>query len=72
MSAQDTTTALPNLSLQELQQVDERLHELLRSDRETPSKSWGAALPEVAGTATGLPSDFTHNHDYYLHGPPRR
>ena len=72
MSAQDIITALPKLSLPELQQVDERLHELLCSDHETPSRSWGAALLEVAGTAPGLPPDFAHNHDHYLHGAPRR
>lgn len=71
MSTQDIIAELPKLSLPELQQVDERIHGLLRRDRETPSKSWGAALLEVAGTAQGLPPDFAHNHDHYLHGAPR-
>ena len=72
MSAQDIIEELPKLSLPELQQVHERVHELLRREREKPSKSWGAALLEVAGTAPGLPPDFAHNHDHYVHGAPRR
>ena len=49
-----------------------RLLQLLRSNGGASGKSWGAALLEVAGTAEGLPSDFAHNHDHYLHGAPGR
>jgi hypothetical protein len=71
MSAQEIITDLPKLSRSELEKVDARLHELLQSDGGTGSRSWAEALLEVAGTAQGLPSDFAHNHDHYLHGAPR-
>lgn len=72
MSTQQIIAELSNLSRPELEQVDARLHDLLQSNRATSSKSWGEALLDVAGTAQGLPQDFAHNHDHYLHGSPRR
>lgn len=72
MSAQEIIAELPNLSRPELEQVDFRLHQLLRSNGRSSASNWGDALLEVAGTAEGLPSDFAHNHDHYLHGAPRR
>ena len=72
MSAQEIIADLSNLSQPELEHVNLRLHELLRSQGSTLSKSWGEALLEVAGTAQGLPGDLAHNHDHYLHGTPRR
>ena len=72
MSAQEIIAELLKLSPPELEQVNARLRQLLRSNGVTSTKSWGAALLEVAGTAQGLPEDFAHNHDYYLHGTPRR
>lgn len=72
MSAQEIIDELSNLSQPELAHVDARLHELLRSHGSSLSRSWGEALLEVAGTAQGLPGDFAHNHDHYLHGAPRR
>ena len=72
MSTQQIIAELPKLSRTELEQVDARLHELLRGNGQTSSKSWGEALQEVAGTAEGLPSDLASNHDHYLHGTPRR
>ena len=72
MSAQEIIAELPNLSRPELEQVDSKLHQLLRSNGATSTKGWGDALLEVAGTAEGLPSDFAHNHDHYLHGASRR
>jgi hypothetical protein len=73
MSAKEIIAELPSLSRPDLQQVDARLHELLRHDGGGSSaKSWGEALLEVAGTARNLPEDFAHNHDHYLHGAPRR
>ena len=72
MSAQEIIAELPNLSRSELEQVDSKLHQLLRGNGGTSAKAWGDALLEVAGTAEGLPSDFAHNHDHYLHGAPRR
>ena len=72
MSAQEIIADLSNLSQPELEHVNLRHHELLRSQGSTLSKSWGEALLEVAGTAQGLPGDLAHNHDHYLHGTPRR
>ncbi len=72
MSANEIITELPKLSRNELEQVDARLRQLLQDKRGTDAKSWGEALLELAGTAEGLPADFAHNHDHYLHGAPRR
>ena len=72
MSAQEIIANLPSLTRPEFEQVDAKLHQLLRSNGGASGKSWGDALLEIAGTAEGLPSDFAHNHDHYLHGAPRR
>jgi hypothetical protein len=72
MGAQEIIAALPTLSRPELEQVDSRLHQLLRSDPGAGERTWGDALLEIAGTAEGLPPDFAHDHDHYLHGAPRR
>ena len=73
MSAQEIIVELSNLSRPELEQVDARLHELLQtSGNGGSSKPWGEALLELAGTVQGLPHDFAHNHDHYLHGTPPR
>ena len=48
------------------------IDQLLQDKGSGSAKSWGEALREVAGTAEGLPPDFAHNHDHYLHGTPRR
>ncbi len=72
MSAQDIIAELPKLSRPELEQVDSRLHELLRGGKKSSSKHWGEALAELSGTASGLPSDYAAQHDHYLHGKPRR
>jgi hypothetical protein len=72
MSATEIITELPKLTRDELEQVDARLHQLLQDKRGGGARSWGEALLEVAGTAEGLPADFAHNHDHYLHGAPRR
>ena len=35
--------------------------------------SWNGLLQESRGLAVdGLPSDFSVNHDHYLHGAPKR
>jgi len=72
MSTKEIIAELAKLSPKELARVDAKLQELLRESKGTATRSWGAALLEVAGTATGLPSDFAHNHDHYLHGLPKR
>jgi len=72
MSAQEIIAALPRLTQPELERVEAKLHQLLQSNGADTSKSWGAALLEVAGTAEGLPPDFAANHDHYLHSAPRR
>ncbi len=59
MSAQEIISELTKLSRPELEQVDATLHALLRSNGGTSSKSWGEALQELAGTAQGLPPDFS-------------
>jgi hypothetical protein len=72
MSATEIITELPKLTRDELEQVDARLRQLLQDKRDASARSWGEALLEVAGTAEGLPADFAHHHDHYLHGAPRR
>ncbi len=72
MSAQEIIAELPKLTQPELERVDVKLRELLRTNGGNSSRSWGAALLEIAGTAEGLPPDFAHNHDHYLHGTTRR
>jgi hypothetical protein len=72
MSTQEIIAELPKLSRPELEQVDAHLHKLLEDHRPASQKSWGEALLEVAGSAKGLPQDFSHQHDYYLHGAGRR
>jgi hypothetical protein len=72
VSTQEIIAGLSKLSRAELEEVGARLRELLQSNGGTSSTSWGAALVEVAGTAEGLPEDFAHNHDHYLHGAARR
>ena len=72
MSAQEIIAELTKLSRPELEQVDATLHSLLQSNGGPSSQSWGEALQELAGTAQGLPPDFAHNHDHYLHGALRR
>ncbi|HEU0009871.1 MAG TPA: hypothetical protein VFT34_08655 [Verrucomicrobiae bacterium] len=67
MSAQEIIAELSGLTRPELEQVDAKLQQLLRTNGGASGKSWGAALLEVAGTAEGLPSDFAHHHDHYLH-----
>lgn len=32
----------------------------------------GEGLMKLAGTAVGLPEDMAAQHDYYLHGTPKR
>ncbi|HOR29698.1 MAG TPA: hypothetical protein PLS90_09995 [Candidatus Sumerlaeota bacterium] len=29
-------------------------------------------LGDLVGSVKGLPSDFAHNHDHYIHGTPKR
>jgi hypothetical protein len=72
MSKQEILTELPNLTKSELEQVDARLHELLGQTGGASPKFWGEALLEVAGTAPGLPADYAHNHDHYLHNAIKR
>lgn len=72
MSASEIIGELAHLSRKELERVDARLHELLKSNGGRSARPWGEALQEVAGTARGLPEDFARNHDHYLHGAPRR
>ena len=71
MSTQEIMAELTKLSRADLEQLDERLHELLKQDTKPSSKSWADALSELAGTAEGLPEDFAQHHDHYLHGAPK-
>jgi hypothetical protein len=71
MSTQEIMAELTKLSRADLEQLDERLHELLKQDTKPSSKSWADALSELAGTAEGLPKDFAQQHDHYLHGAPK-
>lgn len=72
MSAQEIIAELPKLSRIELERVDLRLHELLRKGSDAAKGSWGEAIQELAGSVRGLPSDFSANHDHYLHGAPKQ
>lgn len=72
MSAQEIIKELMKLTPDELAEIDLKLHELLQKRPSAGEKSWGEALLEVAGAIEGLPSDYAQNHDYYLHGLPRR
>ena len=72
MSTQEIIAELPKLTRPELEQVDAHVRELLRGSCGKRQSTWGEALLELAGSASGLPSDFAHNHDYYLHGGSRR
>ncbi len=72
MSKQEILAELPNLTRSELEQVNARLHELLEHTGGKSPKSWGEAMLEIAGTAQGLPEDYAHNHDHYLHGATKR
>jgi hypothetical protein len=72
MSAQEIIKELMKLSPDELAEIDLKLHELLQKRSPASEKSWGEVLLEVAGVIEGLPSDYAQNHDYYLHGLPRR
>lgn len=70
MSAQEIIAELPKLSGDELRQINAKLRELLPPA--DGCKHWGEALLEVAGTAKGLPPDYAHQHDHYLHGTPKK
>ena len=72
MTKQEILTELPNLTMPELEQVDALLHELLAGTAGKSTKTWGEALLEVAGTAQGLPVDYAHDHNHYLHGASKR
>ncbi len=37
-----------------------------------PNGKLGKRLMKFAGTAKGLPKDMARNHDYYIHGTPRK
>jgi hypothetical protein len=72
MSAQEIISELPKLKPEELRQVEAKVHELLQPPKGKAAKSWGEALLEIAGTAKGLPADYAHQHDHYLHGTPKK
>ena len=72
MNSGEIIAELPHLSRLELEQVDQRLHELLQARGGSGIGSWNDALQELVGTAQGLPSDLAENHDHYLHGGPQR
>jgi hypothetical protein len=62
--------AIEQLPPQEQRQLRERL---LKRDQAPPSSlSIGKKLLALAGKAKGLPPDMAANHDYYLHGLPKR
>jgi hypothetical protein len=68
MSANEIIAELPKLNRQELEEVDCRVHELLKASK----KSVWEGLLEIAGSAQGLPADFAQQHDHYIHGTPKR
>ena len=36
-----------------------------------PVQSLADRLKDVIGSVSGLPPDFAHNHDHYIHGTPK-
>ena len=69
MSAEEIILELRKLDRQELEKIDEKLHQLLQPAPAKPEgQSWGQALLEVAGTGEALPEDLAHKHDHYLSG----
>lgn len=66
MTSREIIAELPKLTRPELEEVDAHLR-VLMGNRQPPTRSWGTALMELAGTAQGLLDDFAHNHDHYLH-----
>lgn len=67
MSAQEIIDELPNLTVEELKAINQRIGDL-RARQPGEARHWGAALLELAGTAHGLPPDLAENHDHYLYG----
>lgn len=37
-----------------------------------PRKTLAEKFANVIGTINDLPSDFSHNHDHYIHGTPKK
>jgi hypothetical protein len=74
MSATEIIAELSKLSSHDLELVNARVDALLQSKaRETSAqKPIGDLLLEFAGTAKGLPSDYSENLDHYLYGVPKR
>jgi len=69
MSVEEIILELEKLNCKELKKVDVKLHQLLAEGSVKNSHpTWGAALLELAGSVDGLPADFAHNHNQYLHG----
>jgi mRNA-degrading endonuclease RelE of RelBE toxin-antitoxin system len=70
VSTQEIIAELPKLNRRELEQVNSKLHELLATP--PAPRAAGPRLKQFAGTVRGLPSDMARNHDYYLHGRPKK
>jgi hypothetical protein len=61
--------AIEQLPPQEQRQLRERL---LKRAKPQPPLPIGKKLLALSGTIKDWPSDFAANHDYYLHGLPKR
>ena len=74
MSATEIIAELSKLDRHDLELVNARVDALLQSKQQgnSPQKRIGQVLLEFAGTAKGLPSDYSANHDHYLYGVPKR
>jgi hypothetical protein len=59
--------AIERLPSQEQSQLRERLLK-----RAQPQPTVWQKLAALSGTIKDMPSDFAANHDYYLHGLPKR
>lgn len=46
--------------------------ELLVKAESATAPTLGQRLMKLAGIAKGLPSDLAEQHDYYIHGTPKR
>jgi hypothetical protein len=67
MSAQEIINELPKLTREDFLLVKQKLQEIDR----TQSRTLRSVLTKWAGKAEGLPSDFSENHDHYIHGTPK-
>jgi hypothetical protein len=70
MSIQEIVDRLPQLSVEELDALNERLQEA--RTRAGKSESLQQMIERLAGTVDDLPEDYSTQIDHYLYGLPKR